>query len=119
LGHGTAAFADLVEERAVGQRIHSGGVCEIGWGDGLLPGVRAAAVAIVAVTARAIFLVERASGVDDLRGRWDRILAAGGFVGNDPCGSVSQAQNDGDNNHPKKSDEEEPAQLAGFLRVHV
>jgi hypothetical protein len=77
------------------------------------------AVAIVAVAAGAIFLVERASGFEGLRGRWDGILAAGGFVGNDPFGSVSESQNYGYDNHPKKSDEEEPAQLAGLLGIHV
>jgi hypothetical protein len=74
---------------------------------------------MVTVTARAIFLIQRTSGLEGLSGRRNGVLATRGLVGNNPWGSVSQPQNDSNDNHPKKSDKEEPAQLAGFLRIHV
>jgi hypothetical protein len=83
-GHGAAALGDLVEDVAVGERVHMRGVGEIDRGGLLHPGLWAVAFTPIAVALGALFAVDLAGGAQIGVRSLERVLKFLEFIGDDP-----------------------------------
>jgi len=107
-GHGLFAFADFVEELAVGDAAHEVGVGEIGRLGVVAGGVATVTLAGVAMALGAFVAVHGANGFERRGGRLERVLQLLGLFGNRPGpfvlveGGVSYCEHDGGKNEDEQ-----------------
>jgi hypothetical protein len=116
-GHGLFAFADFVEELAVGAAVHEFRIGEIGRRGIVTFGIGPVTGASVSVAVRAFIFVDGSRGLQRAIGRLQGVLELFGFLWNGPGGvgkvirSVHKTNGDNGKNH----DEEEFFDGAIFL----